>query len=33
MGFGANFCRMPLYGMDDSGKKVLMDAMKAHGLL
>lgn len=33
MGFGTNFCRMPLYGMADGDKKVLMDAMKAHGLL
>ena len=33
MGFGTSFCRMPLYGMTEGDKKVLLDAMKAHGLL
>lgn len=33
MGFGTSFCRMPLCGMAEGDKKVLLDAMKAHGLL
>ncbi len=33
MGYGTSFCRMPLFKMADADKKVLLDSMKAHGLL